>query len=165
VGWDCCKPHRGGTWWRNCSQSAGRRRPESPELGAVLDASALLAYLQGERGAKRVAAAISAGACISAANLAEVLTKRADAGDDPRRLASTLIASGLLGSAGAIEVVEVGLDEAVEMAALRQLTRERGLSSGDRACLGLGVRRHWEVLTADAAWAGLPLGVEVEILR
>jgi ribonuclease VapC len=146
-------------------RSVGLRPPGTPELDTVLDASALLAYLQGERGADRVAAAIGAGACMSAANVAEVLTKRADAGDDPRKLAATLIATGLLGSGGAIEVVDVGLDEAIEMAALRRLTRQRGLSLGDRACLALAIQRKWEVLTADAAWAGLPVGIGVRVIR
>jgi PIN domain nuclease of toxin-antitoxin system len=44
-----------------------------PGLQAVLDASALLAYLQGEPGSARVEAALD-NAGISAVNLAEVLT-------------------------------------------------------------------------------------------
>lgn len=34
--------------------------------------------------------------------------------------------------------------------------REDGLSLGDRLCLALGERMEQDVLTADAAWAGLP---------
>jgi len=50
---------------------------------SVLDASALLALLHDERGADTVADAIATGAAISVVNLAEVLTKLAEAGKDP----------------------------------------------------------------------------------
>jgi len=132
---------------------------------AVLDASALLAYLQGEKGKERVAAAIGAGCCISSANLAEVLSKRADAGDDPRQLASSLQAGGLLGNGGAIEVVDLDYEDAVEMAAMRSVTRSAGLSLGDRACLALARRRKSEALTTDSAWATIQVGIEIAVVR
>jgi len=49
---------------------------------SVLDASALLAYLQGEAGSEEVRDAIGEGAAISAANWAEVLSKLIEAGED-----------------------------------------------------------------------------------
>ncbi len=125
----------------------------------------MLAYLQGEKGDQRVAVAVSAGCCISSANLAEVLTKRADAGDDPRTLARTLETAGLIGDGGAIEVVDLDYENAIEMAALRSISRPAGLSLGDRACLALALRRKCEVLTANAAWARIPLGIKVEVIR
>ena len=135
------------------------------DIAAVIDASALLAYLQGEPGSERVTNAIAEGACISAANVAEVLSKRADAGDDPRALARTLIGSGLLGNAAALEVVDVGLDDAVEIAALRPHTRPRGLSLGDRACLALATRRRCRAVTADSGWIDLDLEIDVDVIR
>lgn len=134
-------------------------------MAAVIDASALLAYLQGEPGSDRVTNAIAEGACISAANVAEVLSKRADAGDDPRALARTLVGSGLLGNVAALEVVGVGLDDAVEIAALRAHTRARGLSLGDRACLALAARNRCPAVTADTAWTDLGLEIDVDLIR
>lgn len=110
-------------------------------------------------------AAVGTGCCISSVNLAEVLTKRSDAGDDPRELARTLAGAGLIGDGGAIEVVDLDYEKAIEMAALRSITRSAGLSLGDRACLALALDRQWEVLTADAAWATIPLGIKIEVIR
>jgi ribonuclease VapC len=132
---------------------------------AVLDASALLAYLHGEPGSDRVTQAIADGACISTANVAEVLSKRVDAGDDPRELAATLTRSGLLGNVAALEVVGLGLDDSVEIAALRPQTRARGLSLGDRACLALAARRASTAVTADAGWTDLELPIEIQLIR
>lgn len=50
---------------------------------------------------------------------------------------------------------------------LRQLTKQAGLSLGDRACLALGIRDSRSVLTADRAWqdvASIP-GLTVELIR
>ena len=45
------------------------------------------------------------------------------------------------------------------------LTRQLGLSLGDRACLSLGLRLGLTVVTCDRAWAQLPLDLEVQLLR
>lgn len=58
----------------------------------VLDASAVLALLQDEPGADIVEDAIDDDAIISAANLAEVLTKMVDAGADVERATDLVLA-------------------------------------------------------------------------
>jgi PIN domain nuclease of toxin-antitoxin system len=46
------------------------------------------------------------------------------------------------------------------------VTRDLGLSLGDRACLAVGRLLGMPVLTADAIWSRLSLdGLEVELLR
>jgi PIN domain nuclease of toxin-antitoxin system len=45
------------------------------------------------------------------------------------------------------------------------VTRQAGLSLGDRACLALGLTRGLPVLTADRVWAQLDVGVEVVVCR
>lgn len=130
---------------------------------AVLDASAFLAYLRDEPGADDVADAIADGAAISTANLAEVLSRATDRGADPQRLARQLTERGLLD--GAISVEALVADDTVEIARLRPLTREYGLSLGDRACLALAKRLDLPAVTADTAWSRLDLRVEVRRIR
>lgn len=129
----------------------------------VLDASALLAYLGDENGADIVADAIAAGATISAVNLAEALSTLAARGRDPTTVATELTERGLLD--GAITVEPFIAADSIEAARLRPLTRSAGLSLADRACLGLARRLSVRVLTADHAWSGLDVGVQVELIR
>lgn len=130
---------------------------------AVLDASALLAYLRDEPGAAVVADAIADGAAISTVNLAQVLSRVADRGGKPMRLHEQLIARGLLDGAVAVEPF-TAIDAAV-VAQLRPSTREAGLSLGDRACLALAMRLGLAAFTADTAWKGLSAGVELRQIR
>jgi ribonuclease VapC len=130
---------------------------------AVLDASALLALLKGEPGAERVAEALERGAYLSAVNLAEVLSKLADWGEDPAEAQARMAQVGLLGAA--VEVLPFTGEDALEVARLRALTRAYGLSFGDRACLALARRLGLPALTAERAWAELDLGITVEVLR
>jgi ribonuclease VapC len=130
---------------------------------AVLDASALLALLKGEPGAERVAEALERGAYLSAVNLAEVLSKLADWGEDPAEAQARMAQVGLLGAA--VEVLPFTGEDALEVARLRALTRAYGLSFGDRACLALARRLGFPALTAERAWAELDLGIPVEVLR
>lgn len=130
---------------------------------AVLDASAFLAYLREEPGADVVEKVIGDGAAISTANLAEVLSRVADRGGNPQRVARQLTEQGLLH--GAIAVEPMTTEDAIEIARLRPLTREHGLSLGDRACVALARRLGAPAVTADSAWSRADLDVDVRRIR
>lgn len=130
---------------------------------AVLDASALLAYLRDEPGADAVADAVAGGASISTVNLGEVFSRVADRGADPADVAREMTDRGLLD--GAITVEEFTSADAVEVGRLRPLTREHGLSLGDRACLALARRLALPAVTADTAWSKLDLKLDLRQIR
>lgn len=130
---------------------------------AILDASALLAYLRDEPGADVVADAVATGAAISTVNLGEVLSRVADRDADPARVARQMTDRGLLDGALAVEPFTTA--DAIEIARLRPLTRDLGLSLGDRACLALASRLDTPLLTADSAWAQLDLPLELRQIR
>lgn len=109
----------------------------------VFDASALLAFVQGEPGGEVVERALADGGVIGAANWSETAQSVRSRGRD-WPLASVLLRSYDL----AIEPVTV--DDA-EWAAQRWRPGE-GFSLGDRLCLALGERLDRDVLTADARW-------------
>jgi PIN domain nuclease of toxin-antitoxin system len=129
----------------------------------VLDASALLAYLHDEAGAAEVTDVLASGATISAANLAEALSKLAERGADAGEVAAKLEYEGLLH--GLLDVEPLTIEDAIAIADLRPQTRDRGLSLGDRACLALGIRLGIPVVTADRAWAELGAVLEVVEVR
>jgi ribonuclease VapC len=129
----------------------------------TLDASALLALLQNERGAEVVEHAIADGATISTVNLAEALSTMARKGADPATALATMTERGVIG--GAITVEPFTLADAVEAARLRPLTANAGLSLGDRSCLALARRLGTPALTADQPWRGIDLPVEVRSIR
>lgn len=108
----------------------------------VLDASAVLAFVQGESGADEVEAQIE-GAVIGAANWSEVVQKVVSRGGD------VAIVSALLQSYR-VQIVPV-MKEDAEIAAFMWRAGD-GLSLGDRLCLALGERLGQTVLTADTAW-------------
>ncbi len=128
---------------------------------AVLDASALLAFLFDEHGADVVTWALGEGACISSVNLSEVLSVLVDRGIEVEDALSDLSDAGLL---EAIEVVDFDLEAASDAARLRGISRAFGLSLGDRACLALAKSRDLPAVTADKRWASLK-GVEVRVIR
>lgn len=109
----------------------------------VFDASALLAFLQGEEGADVVETALEMGGVCGAANWSETMQKVLAAG------AAWDLAEGLLASYG-IDVEPVSVVDA-ETAA-RSWRRGDGRSLGDRLCLALAERLDAEVWTADREW-------------
>ena len=131
--------------------------------GSVLDASALLAYLQGEPGSDIVQEALAAGAVISVVNYAEVLSRLGDAGEVPEAADRRLRDQGLIG--GLLEIIPLTEKDAIVIAQLRPATRGQGLSLGDRACLATGLRQQQAVLTGDRSWATLAVGVAVRLIR
>ena len=126
----------------------------------VLDASAVLALLLREPGAERVTAAIVAGARMSTVNFSEVATRYVRAGATEAELLA--LRDGL-----PVTLVAVDADLALRAARMSAVTREAGLSLGDRLCLALAQREGATALTADRAWAGVAgaIGVTVEVLR
>lgn len=127
----------------------------------VLDASALLAYLFDEPGADVVSEALLAGALINTVNFSEVLSKLADHGVAVEQAISDLSAQGVL---DLLEIVDFTVPLAEETARLRKVTRDMGLSLGDKACLALGKLQDLPVVTADSLWAKVP-GVTVRLIR
>ena len=107
----------------------------------VLDASAVLAFLQGEPGADVVREHL-AGSVIGSANLAEVLTKL----DGP---VERSLAEAILVSSG-VRTEPVSADDARRSAEIEDSSS--ALSLGDRLCLALADRLADVALTADRAW-------------
>ena len=126
-------------------------------MTVVLDASALLAMINSESGAETVYGAMT-GASMSAVNYSEVIAKLVDKGYADDRAIDQL-------DALPITIHPVDAAQARRAGRLRRPTRERGLSLGDRACLALAIERRLPALTADRAWAGLDLGVEIVVIR
>jgi ribonuclease VapC len=125
-------------------------------MSVVLDASALLAWLQGEPGADAVGAHL-ADAAVCAANWSETWQKLAQRGVDADRATRRLRALG-------VRVEPLTAEDAVAAARLWSDTRTAGLSLGDRCCLALAQRLEAVAVTADTAWAGLDLDVRVELI-
>jgi len=123
----------------------------------VLDASALLAYLQQEPGASVVAEGLD-GALLSSVNLAEVLQKAAQFDADTTGLADDLVELGL-------RIEPFSVRQAALAAELWEATRAWGLSLADRACLALASEHKARVLTADRVWAELSLPLKIEVIR
>lgn len=121
----------------------------------VLDASAVLALLQNERGADEVWQHLP-GARLSAVNAAEVVAKLVDGGSPAEE------AGELLDRIGA-EILPFDADDVVPSARLRH--GNRVLSLGDRACLALALRLSVPAVTADRAWTGLQTDADVRLIR
>jgi PIN domain nuclease of toxin-antitoxin system len=110
----------------------------------VLDASAVLALLNGEPGHEQVLAVLPA-AVIGTVNLTEVISKLCERGVPP---GAAMEAVECLG----VEIVAHSLEHALMAGELRPATKAFGLSLGDRACLALARERHATVITAERQW-------------
>ena len=126
-------------------------------MSVVLDASALLAFLHEEPGGEKISPVLE-GACISAVNWTEVLQKSLQRDVDINGMQREFIEVGVI-----FEPFTPGQAEIA--ARLYPQTGNRGLSLADRACLALALDKGWPVMTADRAWAGLGIDVEVEVIR
>lgn len=126
-------------------------------MTAILDASALLSFLQNEPGNNQVEAVLPE-AVICSVNWSEVVQKTIAAGVDINGMREDLEALGL-------RILPFSMEEAELAAQLWQQTRQAGLSLGDRACLSVGLRMNASVLTADQIWTTLNLPVVVRCIR
>lgn len=126
-------------------------------MTVVLDASAMLAVLLEEPGRERVLTVMD-DALIASVNWSEVVARLVSRTASAAQIAA---AAGLM--AGRIEAF--GVEDADLAGRLIARTRPLGLSLGDRCCLAFGILRKATVLTTDRAWAGLDVGVTIELIR
>ena len=127
----------------------------------VLDASAILAFLQSEPGDEIVRQALQDDQClVSAANHSEVIAKAIDRGADALALQVVLAELGYT-------IVDVKAEDGTQAGLMRNITRKIGLSLGDRLCLATAQRLQARVLTADRPWLTVApaLGIHVQCIR
>jgi PIN domain nuclease of toxin-antitoxin system len=131
--------------------------PDREGIEFVLDASALLAFLQGEPGADLVQLVLERSA-ISTANWSEVCQRAIARQVEIADLREDVIGLG-------VELFPLGAADAEQAASLWPATHPSGLSLGDRACLALAQRLGVPALTADRSWLSLRLDLEVRFIR
>lgn len=124
----------------------------------LLDASAILAFLQGEPGEEIVRHALQSANCmVTAANQTEVITRSLDRGGDPDTIA--LILSELN-----YTVIDILAMDGAQAGWLRSTTRHLGLSLGDRLCLAAAQRIKAKLLTGDRPWLTLAATLDLDIV-
>lgn len=124
---------------------------------AVLDASAILAVLYQEPGADTVFSILSRS-IVNTVTLTEVVAKLADGDVDESSMRRTISELG-------IRVVSFDEDQAYRAGLLRPLTRDAGLSLGDRACLALAQREQLPAVTADRNWSRICMDIDIRQIR
>lgn len=126
-------------------------------MTVVLDASALLAYLQDEPGGEIVDAVLPESV-MSSVNWAEVIQKAIAAGVDVEGMRDDLQVLGLT-------IEPFSIEDGEMTGRLWEKTRSYGLSLGDRACLSLGWRLGVPILTSDRTWSSLSLSLNIQVIR
>ncbi len=64
-----------------------------------------------------------------------------------------------------IHVIDFNEEQALITAELREKTKSKGLSLGDRSCLALAIIKKIPVVTADKIWSKLDIGVDIKLIR
>ena len=121
-------------------------------MTVVLDASALIAMLKGEKGAAKVA-----GARLSSINYAEVVSHFIHAGMPEREVDAML---------DPLPLIVIPADKALSQIAgrLRAVTAEAGLSLGDRFWLALALRDGLPAWTSDQKWKKVADAAKVKVV-
>ena len=123
----------------------------------VFDSSAILALLKMESGHEIVSKNLEQ-AIVSSVNFCEVvsfLSKKTQKQDEMIKF--------LTETFDCIE--DFNIEQAIIAGSFISVTKDYGLSLGDRACLALAKYKNIPVLTADKAWTKLNLGIKIKLIR
>ncbi len=124
----------------------------------VMDASAMLALMQAEKGWEVVDELIQEQECVaSCVNIAEVGTRMIDKGLAPSQLERTLKELD-------VQPIDFDLEQSTFCAELRLSTKYAGLSLGDRACLALTKLMGGTAVTSDRAWLDIARATHINVL-
>jgi ribonuclease VapC len=123
----------------------------------VLDASALIALVNQERGGEKVRPLMPDGV-ISAVNFCETLQvlRRGGMPVESVTLALTPLVS---------QPIPFDASLAYVAASIHERTRDHGLSFGDCACLALAMSRKVAAVTAEKEWKNVDIGIEIITIR
>lgn len=123
----------------------------------IIDSSALLALLWNETGAQIVEQNLD-DLQMSSVNIAEVYCKLKDRNIDISEAASLIAQIG-------IDIIDFDNNQAQICSQIRPMAKPLGLSLGDLACISLAIAQKAKALTADRAWLGLNLPIEIISIR
>jgi ribonuclease VapC len=124
----------------------------------VFDASVMLALLQKEPGAEKLADEILENAVASTVNLAEVQSKLVKNGHPSDEAWEDALSS--------VTALEPFTSEQAKIAgSLIATTAKYGLSLGDRSCLALAIALKAPVYTTEQSWKNLKVGVQIHVIR
>lgn len=124
-------------------------------MTTLLDASAVLAWLQQEPGGGAVGDVLE-DALVTAANWSEVLQKTEQHGSSAREVTILLQALGL-------KVIDVTRADGEEAARLWQ--RGQDLSLADRLCLAAAKRLRRSAVTTESRWRIFAEEVDIQVIR
>jgi PIN domain nuclease of toxin-antitoxin system len=127
----------------------------------VIDASSVLAFAFNEQGSDIVEDfARHDRLMISSVNVAEILAKLDDKGWPKETIVG-------LFSVLCLDEIPFDAQHSALSAKLRTITRQLGLSLGDRCCLALALKTGAPILTADRSWTSIAdaLGLSITITR
>ncbi len=124
----------------------------------VLDASAMLALIQHERGEEKLTDEILDRAVASTVNLAEVQSKLVKKSNDPDKAWTAALST-------VSSEVPFTADHARIAGDLIATTEQYGLSLGDRSCLALAIALKAPVYTTEQLWRNLKVGVPIHVIR
>lgn len=124
----------------------------------VLDASAILALIQHERGAERLTVEILKDAVVSTVNLAEVQSKLVKNGYDSEEAWGDALSLVRAAEPYTIEQAKIA-------GGLITRTEKYDLSLGDRSCLALAIALKAPVYTTEQVWKNLKVGVPIHVIR
>jgi ribonuclease VapC len=123
----------------------------------VIDASALFALLDQEKGAEKVMSHLQQGV-MSAVNYTETLMLLLRDGH-------TLEEADMIVKSMMVNIIEFDEQQAKLAAGIRFSGKHCGISLGDSACLALATKLGAAVLTADTVWKKLKLDLDIIFIR
>ncbi len=124
----------------------------------VLDASALIALIKNETGAD-VVESLLGRIVMSAINVSEAAGILVDLGMSYEECKNNI-------EPYIDVIVPLDTQQSFDIAFLKNSTKHKGLSIGDRACIALGIKMELPIYTADKVWADLDLkGADIILIR
>lgn len=126
----------------------------------VLDASALLALINNEKGADKVEPLLG-NIVMSSVNVSEVAGKLYDVFGENNEEQCKLSIEPFINS-----IIDFDKSQCYMAALLKNKTKHKGLSLGDRACLAVALQLELPVYTADKIWTELDIpNLKLHIIR